>query len=57
MKQAIIIASVSATIAQAAPRSGGRRGRDGLGKLRNDKKFLSHAADFNVDVGLTSEFI
>jgi hypothetical protein len=60
MKQAIIIAAASATVAQAAPRSGrnGGRGRGGLNaKLMNDKAFLSHAADFNVDVGLTSDFL
>jgi len=56
----MIIAAVSATVAQAAPRSGrnGGRGRGGLNsKLMNDKAFLSHASTFNVDVGLTSDFL
>jgi len=61
MKQAIIIAAVSATAVQAAPRSarnggGGRAG--GLNaKLRNDRKFLSHASDYNLRVEDTAEFL
>jgi len=57
MKQAIIIAAASATVAQAAPRSGrGRRGGVNA-KLLNDKAFLSHASTFNVDIGRTSDFL
>jgi len=58
MKQAIIIAAATATVAQAAPRSGRNGGRKGLNsKLMNDKKFLSHASTFNVDIGITSDFL
>ena len=59
MKQAIIIAAASATVAQAAPRSGRNGGRRGglNAKLMNDKAFLSHASTFNVDIGITSDFL
>jgi C1A family cysteine protease len=59
MKQAIIIAAATATVAQAAPRSGRNGGRRGglNAKLMNDKAFLSHASTFNVDIGITSDFL
>ena len=59
MKQAIIIAAATATVAQAAPRSGRNGGRRGglNAKLMNDKAFLSHASTFNLDVGITSDFL
>jgi len=43
MKQAIIIAAISATVAQAAPRSSGRR-PGAQKKLQQDRAFLNYAS-------------